>query len=112
MMITLKVQIYLLSTYEVWGSNPEGNDTVADAITRQLDYYARYEGEDYTGVSEINGEGAIKKYRGTANDWWLRSAVYSSSSSFYAVYYNGGGTIFGANFDGYVIGVSPAFRIG
>ena len=50
-------KIYLLSTYEVWGSNPGKYDLAAtDTITRQLDYYADNE------VTTRDYGDAIKNY--------------------------------------------------
>ena len=106
-----KDKLYLLSPMEVWGSNPDGYDKSAiDTITRQLDYYANYQGDGYTGVSTSKYVGAIKNNSsGSAFYWWLRSAV-----AFYDYYFLG----VGEDGDCYGIyayrsyGVSPAFRIG
>ena len=90
-------KLYLLSTMEVWGSNPGGYDT-ATAKTRQLDYY-----------KERGDRGAIKQYNGSNSEWWLRAAYSYNSLNFYAVTTIGRSTSRNAN-DTY--GVAPAFRIG
>ena len=101
--------LYLLSLMEVYGSNPDGYDSSATAdITRQLDYYEKYEGTGYTGVSKTNYEGAIKKDGGTASWWWHRSA-YSSIDERYC-----GSNSLGrwGSYEGYNNGgVAPAFRL-
>ncbi len=94
-------KLYLLSTMEVWGSNP-GNDT-ATAETRQLDYYKAQ------GVTTSNYSGAIKQYNGSNYYWWLRAATSNLSNSFYIVYTEGDWTYYIAN---NTYGVAPAFRIG
>ena len=97
-------KLYLLSTMEVWGSNP-GYDT-ATAETRQLDYYKAQ------GVTTSNKSGAIKQYNGSNTSWWLRAASSSSSydrSYFYYVYAAGDRDTSPA---GFTYGVAPAFRIG
>lgn len=95
-------KIYLLSSMEIWGFNPEGSDTSASR-TRQLDFY------NNVGVNETNFSSAIKQYNNSNHLWWLRSA-YSDYSNFYndvttgGMWSKGGATI--------LSGVSPAFRIG
>lgn len=95
-------KLYLLSTMEVWGSNPGGYDT-ATAETRQLDYYKSQ------GVTTSNISGAIKQYNGSNTKWWLRAAISNDSSSFYFVYTSGDWSGTNAFF---TYGVAPAFRIG
>ena len=90
-------KLYLLSTMEVWGSDPGGYDT-ATAETRQLDYYKAQ------GVTTSNYSGASKS---NSSAWWLRAAYYSSA--FYKVLPNGGWNYNNAK---YFNGVAPAFRIG
>ena len=94
-------KLYLLSTKEVWGSNP-GYDT-ATAETRQLDYYKAQ------GVTTSNYSGAIKQYNGSNSSWWLRAAISIDSFSFYYVYTNGG---WNYSYATIAYGVAPAFRIG
>ena len=94
-------KLYLLSTMEVFGSNP-GNDT-ATAETRQLDYYKAQ------GVTVSNYSGATKQYYGTSNGWWLRAARSYPSNPFYGVITSGDWGGISANFS---TGVAPAFRIG
>ena len=95
-------KLYLLSTMEVWGSNPGGYDT-ATAETRQLDYYKSQ------GVTTSNYSGAIKQYNGSNTKWWLRAAISNDSRSFYFVYTSGDWSGTNAHF---TYGVAPAFRIG
>ena len=95
-------KLYLLSTKEVWGSNPGGYDT-ATAETRQLDYYKAQ------GVTTSNYGGAIKRYNGSNSYWWLRAAYSTYGNSFYNV------TTYGScyyNLAHNPYGVAPAFRIG
>ena len=99
-------KLYLLSTKEVWGK--EGTSDVinydtAENETRQLDYYKNL------GVTTSNYSGAIKKYNGRSDYWWLRTAPSYYTFDFYIVNSGGGWSSRGA--DG-VNGVSVAFRIG
>ena len=94
-------KLYLLSTMEVWGSNPGGYDTATNE-TRQLDYYKN------VGVTTSNYSGAIKQYNGSSYYWWLRSARSYSTSGFYGVNSYGNWIDYYANDTN---GVSPAFRI-
>lgn len=95
-------KLYLLSTKEVWNGGIR-YDT-AEAETRQLDYYKN------KGVttSYPNSSGAIKQYNGSNSHWWLRSARFDYTSSFFAVHDYGGWYTTNAN-DTY--GVFTAFRI-
>ena len=99
-------KLYLLSTAEVWAqgsSNTITNDTARD-VTRQLDYY------NSLSTSTSNSSPTIK-YNGSSTDyWWLRSATYDDTDSYYIVYNNGAG--WGNTYAYYSYGVSPAFRIG
>ena len=94
-------KLYLLSTKEVWGSNP-GNDS-ATAETRQLDYYKE------KGVTTSNYSGAIKQYNGSNSSWWLRAADSNTSGTFYTVRTYGA---WSNNIADSSDGVAPAFRIG
>ena len=110
-----KDKLYLLSTREVWGKERTSNEITADtadgdAITRQLDYYANYQGDGYTGVSTSKYAGAKKnKSSGSASSWWLRSAASNSDNRFFSVTDNGDWNYYTARSSN---GVSPAFRIG
>ena len=95
-------KLYLLSTMEVWGSNPGGYDT-ATAETRQLDYYKSQ------GVTTSNQSGAIKQYNGSNSYWWLRAAKSTVIDGFYVVLTSGDWNSSNAYRS---IGVAPAFRIG
>lgn len=95
-------KLYLLSTKEVWGSNPGGYDT-ATAETRQLDYYKAQ------GVTTSNYSGAKKQYNGSNKNWWLRAAISCISYYFYIVIAHGYWSNYIATTS---IGVAPAFRIG
>ena len=94
-------KLYLLSTKEVWGSNP-GRDT-ATAETRQLDYYKE------KGVTTSNYGGAKKQYNGSISSWWLRAAYSTTGNIFYIVNTNGDWRNYSASSTD---GVAPAFRIG
>ena len=100
--------LYLLSTHEVWedvdGNASGGIDYYDTAYnnTRQLDYYSSQ------NVTTSSYSGAIKKYNGSNDYWWLRSAESYVSNNFYRVDSNG--SWFDAN-SGNPYGVSPAFRI-
>ena len=95
-----KDKLYLLSGKEVHGADEY--DT-SSGLTRQLEYYSNI------GVTTSNCSGAIKKYNGSASNWWLRSA-YSNHTYFFrgvsTVGYLGNSTAYYAN------GVAAAFRIG
>ena len=95
-------KLYLLSTKEVWGSDPAGTDTVT-AETRQLDYYKAQ------GVTISNGSGAIKQYNGSNTRWWLRSAYSGISTHFCSGDTSGYWNYYYAKSPN---GVAPAFRIG
>ena len=101
-------KIYLLSAHEVWEDGTSNQVSTSDTAynnTRQLDYYANL-GE---GVTTNSFSGAIKKYNGSASNWWLRAAYSNSDSRFLRVsldgawLYNSGAT---------TLGFAPAFRIG
>ena len=99
-------KIYLLSAHEVWADkvifDGEELDTAYNQ-TRQLDYYANL------GVTTSNYSGAIKKYNGSAIDWWLRAPTSRYTRFFLSVGYNGDCSNLVADGD---IGFAPAFRIG
>ena len=102
-------KLYLLSPQEVYGTSFTDRYDSSIGTSRQLDYYATYEGEGYTGVSISNYEGAIKIERsGSASKWWLRSAYSNLDGTFYIVYSSGNWTCNAASLSR---GVSPAFRL-
>jgi hypothetical protein len=101
-------KLYLLSLQEVYGTSGINNDS-SNGTSRQLDYYAIYEGADYTGVSTTNYGGAIKLSERISSWWWLRSAGSTIDYYFYSVNSIGERCNSDAYFSG---GVSPAFRIG
>ena len=92
-------KLYLLSGKEVWNSNDY--DTAYNT-TRQLDYYANL------GVTTSNYSGAIKKYNGNADWWWLRPASSNLDDRFLRVGNDGGWTNYLATI---ATGVSAVFRI-
>ena len=99
-------KLYLLSTYEVWGSNPGYDSAATNTITRQLDYYE----DNSVTTASPNREGAIKNnLSDSASIWWLRSATSYFGSNFYSVSDGGDWRNYAAN---HTYGVSPAFRIG
>ena len=97
-------KLYLLSTMEVWGSNPGGYDTVENE-TRQLDYYKK---EGVT-IDDSMYEQIIKQYKGVNTAWWLRSPYTTYSSDFYDVETSAG---WHASTADKTLGVAPAFRLG
>ena len=96
----LSDKLYLLSVKEVWGS---AKDDPIDAETKQLDYYKSM------SVTISNGENAIKSYDGNNVAWWLRSASFLNSGSFYRV--GGAGGEYDEAISTKPYGISPAFRI-
>ena len=98
-------KLYLLSTAEVWvqgSSNTIDEDTARD-VTRQLDYYKNL------GTSTSNYSGAIKKNGTSAQWWWLRAAISTSTSNFFSVSSIGD---WNSNYAYKPYGVAPAFRLG
>ncbi len=96
-------KMFLLSTKEIYGSNPYQGDTTADN-TRQLDYYKK------EGVTTDNSSRTIKQYQEKDCNWWLRSSDFKMSVIFHSVMYFGN---FARFYPSYVSnGVAPAFRIG
>ena len=96
----------MLSAHEVYEDGTSyqksGYDTAWDK-TRQLDYYANL------GVTTSNYSGAIKKYNGSNNWWWLRGAKSNSYTSFFSADDAG----FCLSIDAIASdGFAPAFRIG
>ncbi len=99
-------KLYLLSPKEVWGKEGTNNVVPTDSAeieTRQLDYYKN------NNVMTDNYSGAIKTYQGTADYWWLRTAISDRNHSFYRVYTSG---YWSTNYANLTNGVAPAFRIG
>ena len=97
-------KLYLLSPEEVWGTSFTSSYDSSRGTSRQLDYY-----EDNKVTTTANKSYAIKKYQGSASNWWLRSARSTSSYNFYNV--SNAGTSSNTNADN-SNGVSPAFRLG
>lgn len=93
-------KIYLLSAKEIW--NGYQYDSAA-GNTRQLDYYSSI------GVTLSNKSGAIKKYNGNANSWWIRTASSANHIIMFAVSSSGGDSGLATSA---TAGFSPAFRIG
>ena len=99
-------KIYLLSAHEVYEdgtSRPISTYDTAWDKTRQLDYYANL------GVTTSNFSGAIKKYNGSNDWWWLRGAISNSYTYFYSADDNGSCLTIDAIAPN---GFAPAFRIG
>ena len=97
-------KLYLLAPKEIW--NVELNQDTAHSLTRQLDYYAKY------NVTSSSYSAVLKPYTGSeSNDgWWLRSAELNGSyGTFYTSDQNGRQRGAYASWNR---GVSPAFRIG
>ena len=122
-------KLYLLSTAEVWADAVSSSNGIngidekfsilplavpevdtcgvecdnARNVTRQLDYYKNL------GTTPTNYSGAIKKNGTSADNWWLRAAKSTVTSSFYRVSSSGH---YSQNIADTTNGVSPAFRIG
>ena len=101
-------KLYLLSPQEVWGTSFTSEYDKSNGTSRQLDYYANYQGNGYTGVSTSKYEGAKKQYSGSDSWWWLRSAYSTGSKRFYYVGDFGHDGNDGAT---YSSGLAPAFRL-
>ena len=102
-------KLYLLSPQEVYGTSFTSQYDSTNGTSRQLDYYATYKGDGYTGVSITNYDGAKKNdSSGSASWWWLCSANSGNVGSFYAVANYGNWNRYGSY---YSYGVSPAFRL-
>ena len=101
-------KLYLLSPQEVWGTSFTSKYDKSNGTSRQLDYYANYQGNGYTGVSTSKNEGAIKQYSGSNSWWWLRSAYSDFNHGFYYVGSAGGNS---TDFAGYSYGLTPTFRL-
>ena len=108
-------KLYLLSSHEVWeddDGNPSNGISAIDKAynrTRQLDYYKAL------NVTTSNYSGAIKKYNGNSNGWWLRTPSYRYGYPIiYVISVNLNGEVFESRAydDGSVTYVSPAFRLG
>ena len=98
-------KLYLLSAHEVYEDGTSNQISTYDTSynnTKQLDYYKNQ------GVTTSSYSGAIKKYNGSNDFWWLRTAASSFTNSFFKVYDNGNRDISIAIRS---FGVSPAFRI-
>lgn len=102
-------KIYLLSGHEVWEDGTSNKVSTYDTAynqTRQLDYYKS------KGVTTSNNSGAIKYYRGSSGNWWLRTAISNDTSYFLLVGVTGH---VNHSTDYYLLkeyGFAPAFRIG
>ncbi len=96
-------KLYLLSPREVWGN--EASDLIDKYTdwenTRQLDYYEQE-------IITYNYSSAIKKYDGSADYWWLRSAYSKEISHFWRV---GGAGNFSSTYANFTHSVAPAFRL-
>ena len=107
-------KLYLLSPHEVYEDDfepsEEGDSIVSiDDIdmaynnTRQLDYYSSL---NVTWTKNCNY--ALKQYKGSNSEWWLRSSA--DNIDFIIVDdYDGNGDFYNANNE---FGLAPAFRIG
>ncbi len=98
-------KLYLLAMREIYGNyivsyGFYSNDSAYES-SRQLDYYKSI------NLSEENYSKAEKKFNGTAEYWYTRTARNNSSASVYVV-------LTGGNYNGTTgeYGMSPAFRLG
>ena len=96
-------KLYLLATGEIWAQGTSNTIDYDEARnkTRQLDYYI--------GVTTDSFGKAQKYYNGSADAWWLRSAISINTINFYDVSTDGD---WGYNRANTTNGVAPAFRIG
>ena len=98
-------KLYLLSSHEVYDGGTNNEISARDTAynnTKQLDYYKNQK------VTTSSYTGAIKKYNGSDDYWWLRSSRSSSPGDFHSVYLDGNWGTISADFSA---GISPAFRI-
>ncbi len=95
-------KLYLLAPKEIYSDFSDSYDSAKD-LTRTLDYYTNI------GVTTSSYSGAIKKNGTSAGDWWSRSAISSTSGTFYGVDTNGNYNHYSARSTD---GVAPAFRLG
>ena len=95
-------KLYLLAPKEIYSDFSDSYDSAKD-LTRTLDYYTNI------GVTTSSYSGAIKKNGTNAGDWCSRSAISSTSGTFYGVDTNGNYNHYSARSTD---GVAPAFRLG
>ena len=95
-------KLYLLAPKEIYSDFSDSYDSAKD-LTRTLDYYTNI------GVTTSSYSGAIKKNGTSAGDWLSRSAISSTSGTFYGVDTNGNYNHYSARSTD---GVAPAFRLG
>ena len=95
-------KLYLLAPKEIYSDFSDNYDSAKD-LTRTLDYYTNI------GVTTSSYSGAIKKNGTSAGDWLSRSAISSTSGTFYGVDTNGNYNHYSARSTD---GVAPAFRLG
>ena len=95
-------KLYLLAPKEIYSDFSDSYDSAKD-LTRTLDYYTNI------GVTTSSYSGAIKKNGTRAGDWLSRSAISSTSGTFYGVDTNGNYNHYSARSTD---GVAPAFRLG
>ena len=98
-------KLYLLSSHEVYDGGTNNEISARDTAynnTKQLDYYKNQK------VTSSSYTGAIKKYNGSDDYWWLRSARSSNTLNFLRVDNDG---YWGSHYANSSHGISPAFRI-
>ena len=98
-------KLYLLSSHEVYDGGTNNEISARDTAynnTKQLDYYKNQK------VTTSSYTGAIKKYNGSDDYWWLRSARSSNTLNFLRVDNDG---YWGSHYANSSLGISPAFRI-
>ena len=105
-------KLYLLSPYEVYGEDLNGNnyrDTVVNKTT-QLDYYFQkgVVNSSYNQESRIaNLDQTVKNYNGSASAYLLRTPI----ADYYFYYIGTDGSMASIQTDSYRT-IAPAFRIG
>ena len=109
-------KLYLLSPAEIFGNfaelDEDGQDT-AHGTSKQLDYYKKM------GTTTEKNSASIKEYNKTANAWWLRLPVETTTTDVIHGTTTKTNIIFAVGTDFFISpgipnlpsGVSPAFRI-
>ncbi len=112
---TTSDKLYLPATHEVFEdinedtSSGQGYYDTAYSNTRQFDYYRELGVSSDFPYYGANVGGAMKMNNGTANWWWLRTALYHDNIFFFCVDTSGALISYNARSD--TGGISPAFRI-
>lgn len=110
-------KLYLLSYFELHGTDNNHQDTVTDTYTKQLEYYInKPSAQIVKRKPNATNCGQTVMTGGCEIPWWLRSAFYSIDNEFIIEndfeYVSGFDMPFAAYGDANILyGVAPAFRI-